>query len=129
MKIALDVSPLETGHKVRGVGFYVHHLKDALTKYFPDNEYKFFTHHNELKGDIDIVHYPYFDPFHRRYPITKKYKTVVTVHDLTPLMFPSHFPAGIKGHLRWLMQKQQLKKVCCKITYNNNRAAINKRMF
>lgn len=42
MKIAIDVSPLQTGHKVRGIGFYLEHLKNALLKYFPENEYVFF---------------------------------------------------------------------------------------
>ena len=63
MKIAIDVSPLQTGHKVRGVGFYLIHLKDALVKYFPENEYLFFTDRKELSGNIDLIHYPYFDPF------------------------------------------------------------------
>jgi len=42
MKIAIDISPLETGHKEGGVGFYLANLKDALLKYFPDNDYVFF---------------------------------------------------------------------------------------
>jgi len=41
MKIAIDVSPLQTGHRVRGVGFYLENLKNALVKYFPQNEYIF----------------------------------------------------------------------------------------
>lgn len=44
MKIAIDISPIEgalTGHKVRGVGFYLTHLKDALQKYASENEYIF----------------------------------------------------------------------------------------
>lgn len=43
MKIALDISPLSTGHKFRGTGFYVLHLKEALEKYFSkDNQFVFF---------------------------------------------------------------------------------------
>jgi len=43
MNIAIDISPLQSGHKVRGVGFYLQHVKDSLVKYFPDNSYSFFT--------------------------------------------------------------------------------------
>lgn len=110
MKIAIDVSPLESGHKVRGVGFYLQHLKDALIKYFPEHNYNFFTKEEELHGKIDIVHYPYFDPFFLTLPLFKKYPTVVTIHDLTPLIFPEHFPAGFKGKLRWQMQKLNARK-------------------
>lgn len=111
MKIAIDISPLSSGHKVRGVGFYLEHLKQALITYFPKHNYLFFNDRKELSGDIDVVHYPYFDPFFITLPINKKYKTVVTVHDLTPLVFPDHFPAGIKGNLRWQLQKHNLRKV------------------
>ncbi len=111
MKIAIDISPLESGHKVRGVGFYLTYLKRALITYFPEHEYHFFTSINEVSNSIDIIHYPYFDPFFRTLPFTKKHKTVVTVHDVTPLLFPEHFPAGIKGNINWQIQKYSLGRV------------------
>jgi glycosyltransferase involved in cell wall biosynthesis len=111
MKIAIDVSPLSSGHKVRGVGFYIEYLKRSLLKYFPDNEYKFFTKDEELDKTVDLVHYPYFDPFFLTVPITKKYKRIVTVHDLTPIIFPNHFPPGVKGKIIWKIQKYNLKTV------------------
>lgn len=119
MKIAIDITPIqgiEQGHKVRGVGFYLEHLKSSLTKYFPENDYVFFTQRGELSDDIDIVHYPYFDPFFFTLPSLKKFKTVVTVHDLTPLVFPQQFPPGLKGKLRWQVQKYKLRKVSGIIT-------------
>lgn len=116
MKIAIDVSPLQTGHKVRGVGFYLQHLKDALIKYHSEEKYFFFTDKSEIPSNTDIVHYPYFDPFFITLPFLKKYKTVVTVHDLTPLVFPDHFPAGIKGNLSWQIQKRNLRKADAIIT-------------
>ncbi len=110
MKVAIDISPLESGHKVRGIGFYIEYLKRALTKYFPENDYFFFTKEKTFPTDIDLFHYPYFEPFFLTLPIIKKYKRVVTVHDLTPLLYPQHFPAGIKGKIRWKIQKQSLRK-------------------
>jgi glycosyltransferase involved in cell wall biosynthesis len=111
MRIAIDVSPLQSGHKVRGVGFYLLHLKDALNKYFPEHEYTFFTQEHEPQGKIDVVHYPYFDPFFITLPLIRKHPTVVTIHDLTPLVFPEHFPAGLKGRFRWKIQKHNARNV------------------
>jgi glycosyltransferase involved in cell wall biosynthesis len=116
MKIAIDISPLQTGHKVRGPGFYLEHLKDALVKYFPDNNYIFFQRGEKIPNDVDLVHFPYFEPFFLALPIYKKFKTVVTVHDLTPIVFPQAFPRGIKGEIKWQMQKYALKKADAIIT-------------
>jgi glycosyltransferase involved in cell wall biosynthesis len=110
MNIAIDISPLSTGHKVRGTGFYLQHLKDALVTDFPEHNYTFFQTGDSLPEDIEVIHYPYFDPFFLTLPLHKKYKTVVTVHDLTPLVFPKHFPAGLKGTLKWQIQRFNLKK-------------------
>lgn len=110
MKIALDISPLQTGHKVRGVGFYIENLKSSFQKYFPEHDYTFFTNNNEIPNNIDIVHYPYFEPFLITLPVIKKNRTVVTVHDLTPILYPHKFPPGIKGLLRWQIQKILLRR-------------------
>ena len=111
MKIAIDVSPLQSGHKIRGVGFYLSYLKEALLKYYSENDYLFFERKEDIDDSVELVHYPYFDPFFLTLPFTKKHKTVVTVHDLTPLIFPKHFPAGIKGNFRWQVQRFNLRKV------------------
>jgi glycosyltransferase involved in cell wall biosynthesis len=119
MKIAIDISPLSSGHKIRGTGFYLQHLKDALSKYFPEHDYTFFQNGDLLPDKIDIVHYPYFDPFFLTLPFNKKYKTVVTVHDLTPIVFSEHFPAGLKGNIKWQFQKFNLQKVDGILTDSN----------
>jgi glycosyltransferase involved in cell wall biosynthesis len=111
MKIAIDTSPLQNANKIRGVGFYLENLKKSLLKNFPDNDYLFFNQLSEIPTAVDLVHYPYFDPFFTTLPLFKKYKTVVTVHDLTPLMFPNHFPAGLKGNLKWQIQRYNLHRV------------------
>lgn len=110
MKIAIDISPLKTGHKVRGTGFYVQHMKDALTEYFPEHEYVWFENISQIPKNTDVVHYPYFDPFFLTLPFAKSHPTVVTVHDLTPLVFPMHFPIGIKGAVKWRLQQLALKR-------------------
>lgn len=112
MNIAIDITPISgsSGHKVRGVGFYIEYLKKALLEYFPENEYQFFTKGESIEKATDIIHYPYFEPFFLSLPIIKKHKTVVTVHDLTPIIFPQHFPSGLKGALRWQIQKNNLRR-------------------
>jgi len=122
MKIAIDTSPLkERGivqHRVRGTGFYIENLKKSLIKYYPQHKYIFFTQHQsgagftrgeKLPKDVDLVHYPYFEPFFLTLPILNNHKTVVTVHDLTPLVFPKEFPIGVKGKFKWEIQKRALK--------------------
>jgi len=116
MKIAIDISPLQSGHKVRGVGFYLGHLKKSLLEYYPENEYVFFNQKEKLDQKVDLVHYPYFDPFFLTLPLRKKYPTVVTVHDLTPLVFSKQFPIGIKGTIKWQLQKHNLRQADAIIT-------------
>lgn len=120
MKIAIDVSPLQNDNKVRGVGFYLEHLKNSLVKYFPQNDYVFFQRGEKLPSDISLVHFPYFEPFFLALPVYSKFKTVVTVHDLTPIIFPKSFPRGIKGEIKWQMQKFSLRKANRIITDSQN---------
>lgn len=120
MRIAIDISPLQTGHKVRGVGFYLMHLKKALVTYFPENDYNFFENKDQINKDIDLIHYPYFEPFFVTLSFFEQYKRVITVHDLTPIAFPSHFPAGLKGNLSWQIQKLNLRKSDAIITDSNS---------
>lgn len=109
MKVAIDISPLKSGHKVRGTGFYLSNLKDSLIKYYPDSNFVFFKKRGEIPSDADIIHYPYFDPFFLTLPFANKRKSVVTVHDLIPLVFKENFPSGIKGRIKWEIQKRSLK--------------------
>lgn len=120
MKIGIDISPLESGHflqhRVRGTGYYLTNLKDSLEKYFPENKYIYFKQGEKLDSDLDLIHIPYFEPFFITLPIFNKFKKVVTVHDLTPLVFKDKFPSGIKGKVKWEIQKKSLKKFDAIIT-------------
>ena len=122
IKIAIDISPTTDGNSTRGVGYYTQNLIDSLQKEITNNS-KYNNWHIELIRNstldirnYDLIHYPYFDPFKLTLPITKNIPTVVTVHDLIPRQFKSHFPVGIKGELKWFLQKQHLKKASHIIT-------------
>lgn len=119
MNIAIDVSPLETGHNGRGVGVYTKLLIESLQMYHKEHTYTFFTHLHDLTDAVDLVHYPYFDPYFLTLPVIKRFPTVVTIHDLIPRKFPQHFPSGVKGYLKWQMQKITLKSVRRIITDSN----------
>lgn len=125
-KIAIDISPTQDGNAIRGVGYYTSNLISALQHEIKTNsKYKNYqidliTENRNLKSEIyDLVHYPYFDPFKLTLPKVTKIPTIVTVHDLIPRQFKNHFPAGIKGELKWLIQKHNLKKVNKIITVSN----------
>jgi glycosyltransferase involved in cell wall biosynthesis len=120
VNISIDISPLKTGHflqhRVRGTGQYLEKLKLSLEKYFPRNKYSYFIRGEKISKDADVIHYPYFEPFFLTLPLKSLNKSIVTVHDLTPLVFPKNFPSGIKGNLRWIIQKRGLKKLAAIIT-------------
>lgn len=125
IKIALDVSPTVDGNSVRGVGYYTNHLIKALQQEIKTNpKYKnwsidLITNSYDLRSkNYDLTHYPYFDPFKLTLPRSAK-PTIVTVHDLIPLQFKSHFPAGIKGNLKWFIQRYRLQKAAKIITVSN----------
>src|SRR3989338_8382569 len=113
MNIAIDMSHIKNGHylqhRVRGTGFYLRNLQASLEKYYPENKYIYFNKGDSLEKDIDVVHYSYFEPFFLTLPVFSKNKTVVTVHDLTPFVFPEQFPSGLRGNIKWQIQKFALK--------------------
>lgn len=115
MKIAIDTSSLsdqtKKAHKVRGIGSYTNQLVSSLRRYSTEHEIVEFASEREIPKGIDIIHYPYFDPFFLSLPLIKKAKTIVTVHDFIPFLFPDYFPAGTKGSLRWQFQRFLLGKI------------------
>jgi glycosyltransferase involved in cell wall biosynthesis len=115
MRIGIDISPLESGHSIRGIGFYVQNLKKSILQIDKVNQYEFLKSTNNLKG-FDVIHIPYFDPFFIHLPLKKTGKLVVTVHDLTPLILPELFPIGIKGRVKWELNKQLLNRADAIIT-------------
>jgi len=117
-KIAIDISPTQDGNALRGVGYYTANLVSTLQTEIKTNPlYKNYqidliTNINDLQSNTyDLIHYPYFDPFKLTLPKKTDIPTVVTVHDLIPRQFKSHFPVGIKGEIKWLIQKHRLLKV------------------
>lgn len=111
MKIAIDITPLKTDHQYRGIGSYTSHLIRSLEKYNSKNQYTKFTRGKKFPKNIDLIHYSCFDCFKWTLPLFKKLPSVVTIHDLIPIIFPDKFPRGIKGEIQWQLQRFSLKSV------------------
>jgi len=113
-KIAIDISPLNDGNSTRGVGHYTQQLVLAIQNEIKTNpkyaNYQIDLIQNSKANikDYDLVHYPYFDPFFLTLPNQNDIPFLVTVHDLTPRQFKKHFPVGIRGEIKWLIQKHRL---------------------
>lgn len=111
MKIAVDVSPLSKGHKLRGIGSYTKNLVDEYKRGKQGIDFEFFEN-PDTPPPVDLIHYPYFDLFFHTLPINKKAsRVVVTIHDVIPLIFPEHFPRGVRGNINLILQKLALKNV------------------
>lgn len=108
MEIAIDASPLNTGHKTRGIGTYTTNLINSLKQIDKDLKVEEF-HNSKNPPQTDIIYYPYFDLFFHTLPLKARSTRVVTIHDVIPLVFPEHFPSGIKGKINLRLQKLALK--------------------
>ncbi len=116
MRIAISTLPLTTGHKDRGIGTYTRELVETLKRHTSRHQFVFFSKESEIPKNADVVHYPFFDPFFLTLPVFRGKPTVVTVHDLIPLVFPKHFPRGIRGEVKWQVQRKNLAGVTHVIT-------------
>ncbi len=132
MTVLLNSSPLHNANSIRGVGVYTRFLSDALESLQTQQD-QFITGDDigldqlnaiMAKRGIDIMHYPFFDLFLHTLPLPieqkilgkSKQKVVVTIHDVIPLLYPDHYPVGIKGSFHFFLQKQALKSVDAIIT-------------
>lgn len=112
LKVAIDARPLTSGDSVRGIGVYTRELLKA---------YKLLGYKDiaALEGGYgidlskyDVVHFTSFNPFVVSIPRSKPKNTkfILTIYDLIPLIYPKHYPSGIKGLLRFRINKHLIKK-------------------
>lgn len=117
LNVVIDTSPLSNGHAMRGIGMYTKLLTQELEKkaelqVFPIN------HKGEkiVGFQPDVTHFPYFDLFFPTLPLRHSIPTVVTIHDVIPLLFQQYYPVGKKGWLSFYRQKLALNGVSAVIT-------------
>lgn len=121
MKVGIDISSLHSLSKGRGIGFYAQALIDSLKKH-TDIEVKIIESVDQQQN-VDLIHYPFFDFFRPTLKINRNIPTVVTIHDVIPLLFPKNYPPGIRGRVNLFLQKQSLNKVKAIITDSKSSTA------
>jgi len=112
MKIAIDTRPLVSGDSVRGIGVYTRELVNGFKK-----SKKGFTvldddFNSKEFSKFDLIHFTSFNPYIVSIPFVKPKNTkfILTIYDLIPLIYPAHYPPGIKGGIRWILNKYLIKK-------------------
>lgn len=118
LKIAIDTGPLKTGDSVRGIGVYARELIGSLQQFQKSHSFEiepidFSTNHQSLiTNHFNVFHFTRFNPFQISVPFNKPTGTrfVLTIYDLIPLIYPKHYPSGIKGWLNWQINMFLIKK-------------------
>ncbi len=113
MRVGINNLPLKSGHESRGIGNYTRNLISGLKEL--GVEVVEFGDLNKLET-VDVVHYPFFDLGFASLPFRKRFPSVVTIHDVTPLVFSKHYPMGIRGRINFARQKLSLKGVKAVVT-------------
>lgn len=105
------------GSGPRGIDVYTRKLSEHISKALP-HESLIVSRDQKGKVPVNLVHYTFFDPFFLTLwgKVPKNTPYVVTVHDLIPLRFPEHFPSGLRGKLKYQLQKIALKRAAAIIT-------------
>ena len=104
IRVAFDTGPLKSRDVVRGIGFHTKSLLEHLKK-IKDIKIELEDVSRADLSKYDVVHYQKFHPYFFSVPFFKRQKSVLTIHDLTYLVYPDAYPPGIKGRLRFLIQK------------------------
>jgi len=125
-KIAIDISPLTNGNSVRGVGYYTKNLISSLQHEvsinpdFKDFQIDLIKSPTDLQSkSYNLIHYPYFDPFILTLPFKSKIPTIISMHDLIPLELKNMYPVGIKGWLKWQLQRYKARQANYIITISH----------
>lgn len=114
MKVGIDVGALAYSGARYGMGTYTHELLTALEKEAKDSDVQIdrINASKSSLGKYDVVHFTKFRPFFLSLPFTKPggTKFVLTIYDLIPLIYPKHYPPGIRGWLKWQINKFLIRK-------------------
>ncbi len=118
MRIAIDSGPLTSGHSVRGIGAHTKELINSLKVETKNSEvivdaFDFQKEATKLwGGKYDVIHFTVFNPFFVSLPFVKPKNTkiVLTIHDLIQLIYPDHYKPGVRGKIKFLINKFLIKK-------------------
>jgi glycosyltransferase involved in cell wall biosynthesis len=107
MKIAIVSGASKKGDSVRGIGAHNSNLFGAFHKLKNKKIEIPEVGMNDSLSKYDVVHFTVFRPFFVSLPFFKPKNTkfVLTIHDLIMLVYPGHYPPGIKGKIKFLINK------------------------
>ena len=114
MRVAINISPIRGAHRYRGIGIYTKLLVKHLQLVDKQNEYILTT--KTSLANIDLIHYPYFDFYFLTLPFIKLKPVVLPIQDVHPLLFPEHYPPGLRGRVKFSLQRWSLRGVKAVIT-------------
>lgn len=115
IKVAIDKEPLKGGDTFRGIGFHTRHLIEEF-KSIKELDYELVDAKNANLSGYDLVHYQKFNPYFLSLPLNKEIKSVITIHDLIPLIYPKQYPGGIRGKIIFQVQKMLVRQMDAIIT-------------
>ncbi len=88
----------------RGIGRYLQILKESF-----DKSWIFTDDIKQISADSTFIN-PFYNFLQKPLSLNRvARKQIALIHDLVPLKYPSHFPAGIKGSIYILLNKLSLK--------------------
>lgn len=100
----------------RGIDVYTRLLSVALSSKLPLGSLTV-SKTGKAESKADLIHYTFFDPyFLTLWGHLPKKPFIVTVHDLIPIRYPTHFPSGLRGKVKWYLQKRALQQASMVIT-------------
>lgn len=105
--VVYDPTMTDEQSKVRGVGRYLQILRENFPEWNYINDVSIIE---QLSTDKIFLN-PFFNPFQP--PLFNKKiaaKQITVVHDVIPLKYPRHFPAGLKGKFNLLANKKILEQ-------------------
>lgn len=114
MKIAIDNNKESQADSHRGIGVHTTELLKRLGNI--QNLKLDLVPRGQSLDTYDMVHYQKFSPYKISIPFKKSIKSVITIHDLIPVIYPHEYPAGIKGSIIYMFQKIIVKKFDAIIT-------------
>ena len=111
MKVGIHLGGAHGGHEVRGIGVHTSELLSSLQRIARSEKGIEIEPYTLNAKRYDLIHYTVFKPFIFSIPFNKEAKKIVlTIHDLIPLIYPKHYPGGIKGNLIFLIQKWLIRR-------------------
>lgn len=108
--------PEMSGNSVRGIGFYANNLFRCIQDNYSERIKIEMFNDIGLAHNYNLVHFPYFDLFDNSLPFFRKYKTIVTVHDTIPLIYPEIYKKGLLTRTKLIAQMLAIKSVNSIIT-------------